>query len=124
MPKRKDWNLSRFLDAANPDLVEKYLLRFFRREQLSPYLIGMNPDYVLNVLNQIEEPLKSIITEEFHRINDVCYKDLPSWAAQRFGIPVYPYEKSQTMALKLFLDQPRAFEFAWASTPLPLPTPA
>ena len=55
MPKRKDCNLSIFLDAANPDLVERYLLRFFRREQLSPYLMGMNQDYVLHVLGKIEE---------------------------------------------------------------------
>ena len=114
MPKHRDWNLSSFLNATNPDLVERYVLRFFRRDELPPYLVGMNPDYVLHVLGQIKDPLRAVITEDFHRINDVCYKDLPFRAAQRFGIPVQPYEKSHTTALKLFLDQPRAFEFAWA----------
>ena len=114
MPKHRDWNISGFLGAANPDLVERYLLRFFRRDELPTYLMGMNPDYALHVLGQIEEPLRAVITGDFHRINDTCYKDLPFRAAQRFGIPVHPYEKSHTIALKLFLDQPRAFEFAWA----------
>ena len=114
MPKHRDWNLPNFLDATNPDLVERYVLRFFPRDEIPTYLVGMNRDYVLHVLGHIEEPLRAVITEDFHRVNAVCYKDLPSIAAQRFGIPVHPYENSHTIALKLFLDQPRAFEFAWA----------
>ena len=47
MPKHKDLNLLTFLKATSPDLVERYFLRWFRREQLPPYLVGMNPDYVL-----------------------------------------------------------------------------
>ena len=114
MPKHRDWNLTRFLDAANPDLLERYLLRFFPRGGLSSYLMGMNSDYVLHVLGQIEEALRTVITEDFHRINDICYKGLPGRAARRFDVPVHDYESTESIALRLFLDHPRAFEFAWA----------
>ena len=83
MPKHRDWNLPNFLDATNPDLVERYVLRFFPRDEIPTYLVGMNRDYVLHVLGHIEEPLRAVITEDFHRVNAVCYKDLPSIAAQR-----------------------------------------
>jgi len=114
MPKRKDFTLPTFLRAVNPDLVERYLLRFFRREQLPPYLIGMNPDYVEHILNTTDDTLKTVIIEDFRRINNACYRDLPIMAAQRLGVPLYPKEKTQTVALRLFLDFPRVFDFAWA----------
>lgn len=114
MPRHRDWNLTRFLDATNPDLVERYLLRFFTRDGLPAYLLGMNSDYVLHLLDQIEEPIRTVITEDFHRINDICYKDLPHRAARRFDIPVRDYESTESVALRLFLDHSRAFEFAWA----------
>lgn len=109
-----DWNLSSFLDAANPDLVEGYVLRFFRWDELPTYLMGLNCDHVLRILGQIEEPLASAITEAFRHINDVCYEDIPYRAARRFGIPVDPNENPQSIALRLFSDHPRAFDFAWA----------
>ncbi len=114
MPRRKDLKLATFLHATNPDLVEKYFLRLFRREQLPPYLIGMNPDYVLHALDQIDETLRAVIMEDFHRINDICYRDLAIRAAQRFGVTLQPDEKPQAIALRLFLDHLRVFEFAWA----------
>jgi len=97
MLKRKDFTLSTFLHMANPDLVKKYLLRFFRREELPPYLIGMNPNYVEHILDNTDDALKAVIIEDFRHINNVCHEDLPSWAAQRFGVPLYPKEKIQAV---------------------------
>ncbi len=112
MPKRKDFTLSTFLSAVNPDLVERYLLRFFRREQLPPYLIGMNPDYVEHILHNTDETVKTTITEDLRRINDTCYRDLPRVAAKRFGVPAPDYETPQSTALGLFLDHSPVFDFA------------
>jgi hypothetical protein len=114
MPKHKDWNFSTFLRSANADLVERYLLRFFRREQLPPYLVGMNPDYVEHVLDNTDDTLKAVIIDDLRRINDSCYRDLPIMAAQRFSVPLYAKDKTQAVALRLFLDFPRVFDFAWA----------
>lgn len=114
MPKHRNLILSTFLHATNPDLVERYFLRFFQREALPPYLVGMNADYVLHILDQTDDPLQTAILEDFHRINDICYRDLAIRAAQRFGVVLRPDEKLQATVLRLFLDFPSAFEFAWA----------
>lgn len=113
MPKPKDFNLSTFLSTVNPDLIERYLLRFVPEEQLPPRLMGMNRDYVGYVLEK-NDTLKTAITEELRRINDACYRDLPKVAAKRFGVPAPGYETSQSTALGLFLDHSPVFDFAWA----------
>jgi len=116
MPEHRDLNLQNFLHAAGPDLLEQYFLRLFRRAELPPYLVGMNPDYVLFLLDQIEEPLRAVILEDFRRVNDICHRDLglPLTVAQCFHVPVPPDQKPQTIAIRLFLDHPKAFNLAWA----------
>jgi hypothetical protein len=113
MPRARDFNLSTFLSTVNPDLIERYLLRFVPEEQLPPRLVGMNPDYVEYVLRG-NDTLKTAITEELRRINDACYRDLPREAARRYGVPAPDYETPQSTALGLFLDHSPVFDFAWA----------
>ena len=80
MPQHRSLKIQRFLQATGPDLVEKYFLKLFPKEALPQYLIGMNPDYVLFILDQVDEPLKAVIIEDFHRVNDISQRrmDLPS----------------------------------------------
>ena len=91
MPKPRDFSLSTFLSTVNPDLIERYLLRFIPEERLLPRLMGMNPDYVEYVLKG-NDALKTAVTEELRRINDACYRDLPREAAKRYGVPAPDYE--------------------------------
>jgi hypothetical protein len=113
VPKRKDFNLARFLSTVNPDLVERYILRYLPEEQLPPRLMGMNLDYVEYVLEK-NNTLKTAINEELRRVNDACFRDLPKVAARRFGVPAPDHETSQSTALGLFLDHSPVFDFAWA----------
>mgnify|MGYP000120723733 CR=1 FL=1 len=39
---------------------------------------------------------------------------LPFQAARQFGVPVCPEERPEAVAMRLFLNHPRAFNFAWA----------
>ncbi len=116
MPQHRSLKIQRFLQAIGPDLVEKYFLKLFPREALPQYLIGMNPDYALFILDQVDEPLKAVIIEDFYRVNDISQQrmDLPFQAARQFGVPVCPEERPEAVAMRLFLNHPSAFNFAWA----------
>jgi len=57
--------------------------------------------------------LRTVITEDFHRMHAICYRELANMAARRFGVPGCD-GKTEVVALNLFLDHPRVFEFAWA----------
>jgi len=116
MARHREQEFPNFLQAAGADLAEQYFLRLFRREELPPYLVGMNPDYVEFVLGRIDESLKATILDEFRRISDICKwgKELPEIAGRRFGVPLPATGKPEAMAIRLFLDYPRAFGFAWA----------
>jgi len=116
MPQHRSLKIHRFLQATGPDLVEKYFLKLFPRKALPQYLIGMNPDYALFLLDQIDELLKAVILEDFRRVNDISQRrmGLPFQAARQFGVPAYPEERPEAVAMRLFLNHPRAFNFAWA----------
>ena len=116
MPQHRSLNIRRFLHATGPDLVEKYFLKLFPREALPQYLIGMNPDYVSFLFDQLDEPLKAVILEDFRRVNDISQRrmGLPFQAALQFGILAHPEEKPEAVAMRLFINHRRAFNFAWA----------
>lgn len=116
MPRRRSQSIRTFLQAAGGDLVEQYFLRLFRREQLPPYLIGMTPDCVFFLLDRLDEPLQTVIREDLDRINDVSDKKmgLPYLVAHQFDVPVRPGEKSESVAMRLFLEHSHAFNLAWA----------
>ena len=116
MPEHRNLSFQNFIESVQPSLLDQYFLRLLQWEQLPSGFTGMDPDYVLLLLDQVEEPVRAIVLEDFRRINDICQRDLglPFVAAGRFDVPVMPEQKPQTTAMKLFLDHPRAFNFAWA----------
>jgi hypothetical protein len=116
MARHREQEVPNFLRAAGANLAEQYFLRLFRREDIPPYLVGMNPDYVGFLLGRIDESLRAVILDEFHRISDICKwgKELPEIAGRRFDVPLPATDKPEAMAMRLFLDYPRAFSLAWA----------
>jgi len=116
MARHREQEIPSFLQAAGSDLAEQYFLRLFRREEIPPYLVGMNPDYVEFLLGRIDESLRAVILDEFRRISDICKwgKELPEIAGRRFDVPLPVTDKPEAMAMRLFLDYPRAFSLAWA----------
>ena len=116
MPEHRSLNFQSFISAVDLSLLDQYFQRLLQRESLSSGLEVTDPEQVLLILDQAEEPVRAVVLEDFRRINDICHRDLslPFTAAARFDVPVAADQKPQTTAMKLFLDHPRAFNFAWA----------
>jgi hypothetical protein len=116
MPEHRNLSVENFINAVDPALLEQYFVRLLQGAEISCDLGGMDPERVFLLLDEADEPVKAIILEDFRRINDICERDLglPFTVAHRFGVTVQADQKPQTIALKLFLDHPRAFNLAWA----------
>ena len=63
-----------------------------------------------------DQRARGIIEEDFKRINDIGEQKTGTliWATRLFGIQVQQTEKPQALGMRLFLDYPDAFEYAWA----------
>jgi len=73
-------------------------------------------EYVNHLLETLDdEQVKEMIYEDFRRINDICEEKAAAlvWAGKLFNIQNYPKETLQALAMRLFIDYPEAFEYAW-----------
>ncbi|HEX77107.1 MAG TPA: hypothetical protein G4O03_01650 [Dehalococcoidia bacterium] len=120
MPRHRSLTLKKFITAINdtdPGLVERYFLQLIPKEKLPPYLMIMHYDYVRHLLEGLEdERLRGTIYEDLRRINDIGEKAMGTLVrtTKRFGIETNQNEKPQALAMRLFLDHPEAFDYAWA----------
>jgi len=120
MPRHRSLTLKKFVTAVNkpdPRLLEEYFARLLGRDRILPHLSLMYPDYVDNLLDNIDDDrLKAVVFEDFRRINDICEQQAGGlvWASKKFDIPQLKNETPQALGMRLFLNHPKAFEYAWA----------
>ncbi len=119
MPKHRSLTLKKFISAINPDLVERYFVDRVPKDQLPTYFVGMGMqhDYVKHLLETLQnEQLKGIIHEDLRRINDIGERAMSTLVrtTKRYGIETVQNETPQQLAMRLFLDYPDAFDYAWA----------
>jgi len=62
-----------------------------------------------------DELVREMVLEDFRRINDICEQKASTltWASKLFQIQPSPNEALQGLAMRIFLDYPEAFEYAW-----------
>jgi hypothetical protein len=119
MPRHRNLTLKKFIAAIHPDLVERYFVSRVPKHQLPPYFVdmGMHYDYVKHLLETLQDDsLKGLIHEDLRRINDIGEKAMSTLvrSARRYGIQTRQDESPQQLAMRLFLDYPDAFDYAWA----------
>jgi hypothetical protein len=77
----------------------------------------MNPDAMQEFLDKLHDAGDdAVILEDFRRINDISVlgTDLLVHAYQRVGGSFDSEQTAQSLAMRLFLDHPEAFEYAWS----------
>jgi hypothetical protein len=120
VPRHRSLTLKKFVTAVNkpnPQLLEEYFSRLIGHDRIPPHLSIMYYDYVENLLNSLgDERLKAVVFEDFRRINDICEQQAGGlvWASKKFDIPQLENETPQALGMRLFLNHPEAFEYAWA----------
>jgi hypothetical protein len=119
VPRHRSLTLKKFISAINPDLVERYFVAHVPKDQLPPYFVGMGMkyDYVRHLLESLQDyRLKGVVHEDLRRINDIGEKAMSTLVrtTKRYGIQTSQDEKPQQLAMRLFLDYPDAFDYAWA----------
>ena len=119
MTAHRSLSLRKFITALNDSdtaLLQRYFHRVMVEEQIPPPLAVMDYDNISNFLETLNDKrVKEMICEDFRRINDVCEQKASTlvWASKIFQIQTSPDEALQSLAMRLFLDYPETFEYAW-----------
>ena len=119
MPAHRSLSLKTFIKALNDSditLLQRYFQRIMAEEQIPPHLSVMYYEYVNHLLETLDnEQVREMILEDFRRINDICEQKASTlvWAGKLFKIDISPNKPLQSLAMRLFLDYPEAFEYAW-----------
>jgi len=116
MPRHKSLTLKRFVDSISPDLMERYFEKTFPRYEL-PYHIIMDTEVIEDFMSDPRNAeAKALIKEDFAKINDICDKGKNHVvrAYRQYGIPLNDKLTLQSLAMRLFLDYPEAFDYAFA----------
>ena len=119
MPSHRELNREKFIVAVNhsdPSLLERYMSTRVGEEKFTPHLGVLNCDYIDNILNNLDEQSRELILEDFRRLNDICERITRHVFSTSllFDVGNQPDETPQARAMRLFLDYPKAFEYAWS----------
>ncbi len=119
MPRHRSLTLRKFVTALNDSdttLLPRYFMRIIPKEQIPPHLSVMYHDYIKNLLDTLDnESVREMVYEDFRKVNDICEQRTSTlvWASNLFKIEHGQNELPQALAMRLFLDYPDAFDYAW-----------
>ena len=115
MPKHRGLSLRKFVFAVPWDLFERYFAQLKPDAKPSAWAF-LNPEVLEDFLNHPANAEASpTILEDFHRVNDLggTYFGLLLRAYERSGLECDQELPPEALAMRLFLDDRDAFEYAW-----------
>ena len=116
MPRHRSLTLRKFVEAIEHTLIERYFTEKLRDAKLPIHII-MNIEAVEAFMADPRNvEAKGLVQEDFRKINDICEKaqSVLIRAYRHYGIHRDDRLTLQGLALKLFLDHPEAFDYAYA----------
>jgi len=115
MPRHRSLTLKKLVKAIDPELMERYFTEKFPEAQ-RPFHIIMDLEAIEAFMGDPRnaEP-RGLVQEDFRRINDICEKgkNLLVRAYKYFDIERDDRHTPENLAMKLFLDYPGAFDYAY-----------
>lgn len=116
MPRHRSLTLKKLVKAIDPGLMERYFAEKLPPDAKKPFRIVMD----LPAIEQfMEDPrnaeAKGLVQQDFRKINDICEKgkNLVVKAYDYSNIPWNHKDNLENLAMKLFLDYPKAFDYAY-----------
>jgi hypothetical protein len=116
MPPHRPLEIKTFATPIPPDLQERYF-RHFDWDTPPKGWEFLNPDALEAFLSRSENAnFGSVVTGEFRRMNDLCTRSMNLLVRgyNRAGIELPNDRTAQELAMRLFLDDREAFEYAWS----------
>jgi len=117
MPRHRSLTLRKLVNAINWELMERYFREKVPPDAKLPVHIIMDTEAVEAFMKDPRNAeARGLLEEDLCRINDICEKgkNLLVRAHKYFGIQWEEGHTFENMAMKLFLDHPQAFEYAYA----------
>jgi len=115
MPRHRNLNLRKFVDAIQEPMLKEYFaantpkgiplsIQFYDYNSIKSYLDSIK-----------DSPLESSILEDFTHINDICEKAMNFLieAVNNNGIKISEEENREELAMRVFLYHKNAFEYAY-----------
>lgn len=115
MPPHRPLEIKTFATPIPLDLLERYF-RHFDWDTPPKGWEFLNPDALEAFLSRSENAnFGSVVTGEFRRMNDLCTRSMNLLVRgyNRAGIELTNDRTAQELAMRLFLDDREAFEYAW-----------
>ena len=116
MPKHRRLYLKTFVGAISWDLFQRYFDRLLPDHQASPWAF-LNESAMEQFLDDPQNADASgAVMEDFQRINDIAAEGM-NLIVQAYDMADASFDQEQSvqeLAMRLFLDHPDAFQFAWS----------
>ncbi len=116
MPRHRSLTLRKLVAAIDPELMERYFNEKLPEDAELPSRFIMSPTAVEFFMKDPRNTeAKGLVQEHFRKINDICEKgkNLVVRAYKRTDIAWDRKDNPENLAMKLFLDQEEAFDFAY-----------
>ncbi|HLB12090.1 MAG TPA: hypothetical protein VJM51_05820 [Dehalococcoidia bacterium] len=116
MSPHRRLDLDTFVAAIPPDQLERYFENFDWEKRPEGWPI-LNGSALGEFLDRPENAqFRGVVMEEFRRINDLCARNmnLLVTAYKRSSVDMQKDATAQTLAMRLYLDDADAFEYAWS----------
>ena len=116
MRKHRSLTTTKFVNVVAPDFIRRYIARMDAQTPPTAWE-EINGEMFERYLGLPEnQSIAAIVREDFRRINDVCTDGMPLIlrAYRRAELDVDQNLTAEDLAFRLFLDHPKAFDYAWS----------
>lgn len=117
MPRHRSLTLRKLVKAIDPELMERYFTEKLPANAELPLRFVMSPKAVDTFMSDPRNAeAKGFVLQDFRKINDICEKGKSYIvrAYKYFNIPWDYRHALENLAMKLFMDYPQAFDYAYA----------
>jgi hypothetical protein len=116
MPQHRSLTLEKLVKAIDPSLLERYFTEKLRGRGDLPFRIIMDwPAIEQFMADERNADATALVLEDLRKINDICEKakNHVVRAYKQSDIPWDDEDSPENLAMKLFLDHPAAFDYAY-----------
>ena len=107
---------TKFVNAVAPEFIRRYISKLDPQNPPTAWeeINGERFDRYLALAEN--QSVAAVVREDFRRINDVCTDGMPLIlrAYRRAELDVDQNLTAEDLAFRLFLDHPKAFDYAWS----------
>ncbi len=107
---------TKFVSVVDPDYLRRYIADLDFNTPPSAWAEINGEEFDKYLSRRENQTIAAIVREDFQRVNDVCSDgmNLILRAYRRAGIAVDQELTAEDLAFRLFLDNRKAFDFAWS----------